>query len=224
MLKQAGQGVGGAGLAIQGTLLIEMAGVPHSCCRWIAGIGVAVGLFAVVAISQAGRFLEAPGSAPSQADVVVVLGGESGDRAVTAARLFKESFAAHLLVTGPETAPREVRPAYMHWRTQVLAERGVPVERIIFDADSTNSWEEAVNTRRIMEANGWRRALVVSDPFHMRRLSWTWARAFKGSGLSYSLVATSPRYWNPDGWWHDEKIAPYVIMEYIKLAYYLVKY
>jgi len=127
VLKQAGQGVGGAGLAIQGTLLIEMAGVPHSCCRWIAGIGVAVGLFAVVAISQAGRFLEAPGSAPSQADVVVVLGGESGDRAVTAARLFKESFAAHLLVTGPETAPREVRPAYMHWRTQVLAERGVPV-------------------------------------------------------------------------------------------------
>ena len=106
----------------------------------------------------------------------------------------------------------------------MLAEHGVPLERIIGDPDSTSSWEEAVNTRRIMEANGWRRALVVSDPYHLRRLSWTWARAFRDSGLGYSLVATSPQRWDPDGWWHDEKSAPFVIMEYIKLAYYLVKY
>lgn len=65
---------------------------------------------------------------------------------------------------------------------------------------------------------------MVSDPYHMRRLSWTWARAFEGSGLEFSLVSTAPKYWNPDGWWHDEKIAPFVIMEYIKLAYYRVKY
>ena len=112
----------------------------------------------------------------------------------------------------------------MHWRAQVLPERGVPLERIIGDADSTNSWEEAVNTRRTMEANGWRRALVVSDPYHLRRLSWTWGRVFKDSGLSYSLVSTSPRYWDSDGWWRDEKAAQVMIMEYIKLAYYLVKY
>ena len=75
-----------------------------------------------------------------------------------------------------------------------------------------------------MEANGWRRVLVVSDPYHMRRLSWVWGRVFRDSGLSYSLVASSPQWWNPDGWWHDEKSAPLVIVEYIKLAYYLVKY
>ena len=65
---------------------------------------------------------------------------------------------------------------------------------------------------------------VRFNPYHLRRLSWTWARVFRDSGLSYSLVATSPQWWDPDGWWHDEKSAPYVIMEYIKLAYYLVKY
>ena len=187
-------------------------------------MGIAFAILSEAAISKAGRFLEAPGSAPSRADVVVVLGGESGDRALTAARLFRESLAQRLVVTALDMSPPEVWPAYLHWRAQVLADFGVPLERIIGDPDSTNSWEEAVNTRRIMEANGWRRALVVSDPYHMRRLSWTWARAFKDSGLSYSLVATSPKYWNPDGWWRDEKIAPYVIMEYIKLAYYLVKY
>ncbi len=201
-----------------------MVSTRHSYLRCIAGIGIALALLAAVAISQAGRFLEAPGSAPSRADIVVVLGGESGDRALTAARLFRESFAARLVVTGLETSPPEVRPAYLNWRAQVLADFGVPPERIIYDTDSTNSWEEAVNTRRTMEENGWRRVMVVSDPYHLRRLSWTWARVFRDSGLSYSLVATSPQWWAPDGWWHDEKSGQAVIMEYIKLAYYLVKY
>ncbi len=201
-----------------------MASARHSFWRWIGGIGIAFALLFAVAISQAGRFLEAPGSAPSPADIVVVLGGESGDRALAAARLFRQSFAARLVVTGMETSPPEVRPAYLNWRAQVLADFGVPLERIIYDAKSTNSWEEAVNTRRTMEANGWRRVLVVSDPYHLRRLSWTWARVFRGSGLSYSLVATTPSWWTPDGWWHDENSAQAVIMEYIKLAYYLLKY
>lgn len=69
-----------------------------------------------------------------------------------------------------------------------------------------------------------RRVLVVSDPYHMRRLSWAWGRVFRDSGLSYSLVASSPQWWDADGWWHDEKSALVVINEYIKLAYYLVKY
>lgn len=201
-----------------------MVGARHRCWRWIAGIGIAFALLTAVAISQAGRYLEAPASAPSKADVLVALGGESGDRALTAAKLFRDGFAPLMLVTGLDASPPGVRPAYLHWRAQVLAEQGVPLERIIYDADSTNSWEEAVNTRRTMEANGWRRVLVVSDAYHMRRLSWVWERVFWDSKLSYSLVASSPRWWDPNGWWHDDRSAQAVIMEYIKLAYYLMKY
>jgi uncharacterized SAM-binding protein YcdF (DUF218 family) len=196
----------------------------HSCWRWIAGIGIAFALLSAVAISQAGRFLEAPASAPSPADLLLALGGETGDRVLTAASLFRAGFVPRMLVTGIDTSPPEVRPAYLHWRAQVLAEQGVPLERIIYDADSTNSWEEAVNTRRTMEANGWRRVLVVSDPYHMRRLSWAWGRVFRDSGLNYTLVATSPKWWDADGWWRDDKSALVVFNEYIKLAYYLVKY
>lgn len=173
-------------------LFRKMVGTRHSCCRWIAGIAIAFALVSAVVISQAGRFLQAQASAPSQADVLVALGGESGDRALTAASLFRDGFAPRMLLTGFALSPTEVRPAYRHWRAQVLAEQGVPIESIIYDPDSTNSWEEAVNTRRTMEANGWRRVLVVSDPYHMRRLSWAWGRAFRDSGLSYSLVASSP--------------------------------
>lgn len=192
--------------------------------RWVAAAAVTIVALSVWAVLHAARFLKGPASPPVKADLIVVLGGDAGDRALTATRLYAAGFAPRVLITGLEASPPEVRRAYLHWRTQVMAEAGVPLERFEYDAESGNSWEEAVNTRRLMEVRGWRRVLVVSDPYHMRRLSWTWRRVFEGSGLEYSLVASSPAFWKPDVWWRDEKSGQAVIVEYIKLAYYLVKY
>lgn len=176
------------------------------------------------AVSQAARFLEFPASPPARADLIVALGGDHGDRGLTAARLYAAGMAPRVLLTGLEASPPEVRRTYLNWRAQVLADAGVPLERFEYDGVSENSWDEAVNTRNLMNKRGWRRALVVSDPYHMRRLSWTWQRAFEGSGPEFSLVATSPAYWKPDTWWRDERSGAAVIVEYIKIAYYLVKY
>lgn len=192
--------------------------------RWVAAAALATVALSVWAVLQAAQFLEGPASPPARADLIVVLGGESGDRALAAARLYAAGMAPRVLLTGLEASPPEARRAYLHWRAQVLAEAGVPLDRFEYDPDSNNSWEEALNTRRLMEARGWRRALVVSDPYHMRRLSWTWRRAFEGSGLEYSLVASTPAFWKPEEWWRDERSGAQVIMEFIKLGYYVVKY
>ena len=190
---------------------------------WLVATALVTGLLAA-AVFHAGRFLAAPASAPTKADVLVVLGGDGGDRVLTAVLDYARGFGTYVLVTGLEGGPPQVRPAYLHWRIQFLLDAGVPRDRILFDVESSNSWEEAVNTRRLMEAKGWRRVLVISDPTHMRRLSWAWNKAFAGSGLEYSLVATTPASWKADEWWRDERNGAAVIMEYIKLAYYLVKY
>ncbi len=56
----------------------------------------------------------------------------------------------------------------------------------------------------MMEARGWRRVLVVSDPYHMRRLSWTWRRVFEGSGLestnSWEEAVNTRRIMEANGW------------------------
>jgi len=154
----------------------------------------------------------------------VVLVGDVGDRTLAAARLYAAGVAPRVLITGLDASPAQARMTYLDWRAQMLVECGIPTDRIIHDVESANSWQEAVNTRRSMEVQGWRRALVVSDPYHMRRLSWAWGRVFEGSGLTYSLVASSPAFWKPDAWWRDERSAQSAITEYIKLVYYLFKY
>ena len=66
--------------------------------------------------------------------------------------------------------------------------------------------------------------MVVSDPPHMRRLQWVWSRVFKGSGIEVLLVAGTPVWWDAGRWWANEPSAKFVVNEYIKIAYYLVKY
>ncbi len=169
-----------------------------------SGAAAAIAALSVWAVLHAARFLEVPASPPAPADLLAALGGDHGDRGLAAARLYAAGMAPRVLVTGLEASPPEVRRAYLHWRAQVLAAAGVPLERFEYDAASGNSWEEAVNTRRLMEARGWRRVLVVSDPYHMRRLSWTWRRVFEGGGLestnSWEEAVNTRRIMKANGW------------------------
>ncbi|MEX2164523.1 MAG: YdcF family protein [Sulfuricaulis sp.] len=185
-------------------------------------IGVVVFLALIIGLgSQAGRFLEGASQSPERADVLVVLGGDSGDRTLKAIQLYKTGLAPRVLLTGVEDSPFEARKAYLTWRAQMLVDAGVPPDAVLLDIRSANTMEEAVNTRQLLVERGWRKALVVSDPPHMRRIDWAWRKAFAQSGLEYRIVASQPRWWTPDSWWTHERSAQAVITEYIKLCYYL---
>ena len=65
---------------------------------------------------------------------------------------------------------------------------------------------------------------MVSDPPHMRRLSWVWGRVFAESGRHFTLVASDMEEWDAEHWWRISSNAQFVFAEYIKLAYYLFQY
>lgn len=188
--------------------------------RWAAFAALALLVLCAAWVWQAGRWLERPASEPVAADLLVPLGGDSGDRGLSTAELYRHGRAPRILLTAMEDSPPRARVVFLNWRAQLLVDEGVPREALLFEMESSNSWEEAQNTLALMRKNGWRRVLVVSDPYHMRRLDWAWGKVFSGSGLEYRLVATAPSWWKPDRWWLDEKSAAAVIMEHIKLVYY----
>jgi uncharacterized SAM-binding protein YcdF (DUF218 family) len=182
---------------------------------------VGAGLLAY-GMSKAGYWLEAPARAPEKANAIVVLGGDEGDRALRALGLYRAGFAPIIALTGLEkgyAAP----PARLTWRADYLVANGVPRSALRFEIQSRNSYEEATNILEVMRKQRWQSVIVVSDPPHMRRLSWTWERIFKGTGLHYILVASETDWWSPGDWWRDERSGAFVIMEYIKLAYYMAK-
>lgn len=183
-----------------------------------------LGVFLIVlAFLNAGHFLAAPAQAPARGDLIFALGGDNGGRADRVLELYRKGLAPKVLL-GAEGAHSSTRATYLSWRARYLVENGVPEQALLFDRVSVNTWDEAVNVLQLMRSSNIDRVLVVSDPPHMRRLSWVWGRVFKGSGKEYVLVASDMEVWDVERWWRNSQNAQFVFGEYIKLAYYLVQY
>lgn len=175
-------------------------------------------------IFNAGSILTVPLSAAKPADLIVILGGETGSRSIRGLELYREGLSPIILLSGIEYGELQTQQAYLDWRAQFLMSAGVPKSRILFDIGAQNSWEEAENTLLLMKQKGWRRVIVVSDPPHLRRLDWVWSKIFKDSGMEYSLSASHPSWWDERKWWRSEIGMKFVTMEYLKIGYYVVKY
>jgi len=170
-------------------------------------------LAGAAAYTEAGRFVSSPVDAPEQADLIAALGGESANRPKKAAELHAEGFAPRIFLTGPKDQ-----------RHDLLLREGVPAAAILLDGKSRHSWDEAINTYDLMRQNGWKRVLVVSDPEHIRRLSWTWEHVFGGSGMSFRLIPAAMPNWDATHWWRDPGSAAYVKLELEKLLYYFFRH
>lgn len=178
----------------------------------------------ILGFSHAGEYLSSPAASPQRADVILALGGDNGDRIALAVKLYKQGLAPRIMLTGMEGSYKETRPDYLNWRVQFLLDEKVPGSAVILDRGAGNTWEEAVNTLVLLKQHGWKRVMVVSDPPHMRRLHWVWSKVFTGSDKEFVLVDSSPEWWNSARWWENDQSGPFVVMEYIKLAYYITRY
>ncbi len=181
---------------------------------WLLPIVLILLLLAgAVVYTEAGRFVSSPVDTPEPADLIAALGGESANRPAKAAELYAAGLAPRVFLTGPKDQ-----------RHDLLLREGVPAPAILLDGKSAHSWDEAINTYDLMRQNGWKRVLVVSDPEHIRRLSWTWEHVFGGSGLSFRLIAAAMPNWDAAHWWRDPGSAAYVKLELEKLLYYFVRH
>ena len=119
------------------------------------------------------------------ADVIVVLGGgmktmspprleyevsEAGDRMLYAARLYHAGAAPYILVsggqskwTGPETGPEA------EGMLDILQLVGVPENAIILEDKSSNTYENAVETVKILQDLKYNNIILVTSALHMPR-------------------------------------------------------
>lgn len=149
------------------------------------------------------------------ADVIIVLGGGDGDRYDYGSYLYHHGFSDHLIATG---APVGTQTAAIN-----LVQRGVPREAITLANGTQNTRGDALRSRELMQEHGWHTALLVTDPYHIRRSLWTFQTAFAGSSLEVWPAPVVGGWFHADRWWQSENGFIAVNDEYLKLAYYLAR-
>jgi uncharacterized SAM-binding protein YcdF (DUF218 family) len=95
-----------------------------------------------------------------QADVIVLLGGGSGERPTRAAELYRSNAAPKILVSGAgDTDGNRL----------LLLNRGVPARAISLESNSRTTRENALLSIPLLRAAGARRVIVVTTWYHSRR-------------------------------------------------------
>ena len=161
----------------------------------------------------------------SPSDVIIVLGGGT-ERMREGVNLYHQGYAPRLLVTG---GGAQLMLAHVHldWdRIMRHAARinNIPAEAVFVDVESTSTYEDAVNSKKILQEHGWSSAIVVTSIYHTRRVRMVFEKIYAESGIRLQYHPAPSDLLHPEGWWTREEDMVSVFSEYIKLVMYWVKY
>lgn len=117
-------------------------------------------------------------------DAIVVLGGatrpqryprpwidlqEEGDRILHGIRLYQQGKAPLLILSGGRIDWKANQASESADLAEIAEAMGVPASAIVQDPTSLNTYENAVNVKKILQERGIRRVLLVTSAMHMPR-------------------------------------------------------
>lgn len=165
-------------------------------------IGLLVGLFILLGLSVAAVFgasvYLAPQDSTSPVDaIVVVSGGQTQTRAKHGIELYKKDLAPKLIFSG---AALDDGPSNAKEMAALARRSGIPEEAIEIDEDSKTTYQNAVNTKRLLEENDAKSIILVTSPYHQRRAYLTFQKVL-GDGYSIENSSSYDNAWSKSAWW-----------------------
>jgi uncharacterized SAM-binding protein YcdF (DUF218 family) len=122
---------------------------------------------------------------PADIDAIVVLSGyirplnsagtqyEPGEdtlyRCLRAAEVYRQGKPCPMLLSGGKVDPDTPGPTLAEGMRDVLVQMGIPARDLILEARSRTTYENAVESSRILQERHLTRVLLVTDGAHMRR-------------------------------------------------------
>lgn len=159
---------------------------------------------------------------PVKADVIAVFAGgvgESGragqgyeERVQHAVELYKKGYAEHLLLFSGYT--------YIFKESTVMRalaiELGVPQEAISSEDKAKNTYENILALQKISDRHKWKSILLISSPYHMRRVSLAVNKNIHGLKIRYTPIVNSFFYARPSKNDHVQILKKQITLQQIK--------
>lgn len=184
----------------------------------------------VMVFVRAGVFL-AREDPLQKSDAIMVLAGSQVERPLEAADLYLEGWAPVIVLTyglqEPALAVIEQRGGRLtRGEDQVrdaLVSTGIPATAFIMPARvHDNTADEARSVAALARERGWRRVIVVSSKYHLRRAGYAFRRELDATGVEVIMHGSRYDEANPPRWWSARSDIRWMLSEVPKYAAYLL--
>ena len=166
-----------------------------------------------------------------QADAILVLSGSAMSRPLEGVDLYLAGYAPRIVLTRdqpaggvPALAARGILFMTPVTRTHgVLLQLGIPDEAIVIPERVHGSTAaEAITLRELAAHEGWRRVIIVSSRYHLRRAGFAFRRELRGTDIQILMRSTRYEAFDPDQWWRRRNDIQEVVRELPKVVAYLL--
>ena len=165
-----------------------------------------------------------PSCLPSEVALLVLGGGNPGDRAKRAAKLYKDGIAGYLVLTGgigPYSLDRNKPEAAIDH--EILNQHGIENKAIRVESQSRTTEENVKNSLAIIDELGVGHVIIVTSPWHVKRATMLFKRIAQARGMDsvkchWSSASVSDGQDEPGKWYRNRKVCGAVLKEAIRIS------
>jgi len=159
---------------------------------------------------------------PKRADLIIVPGSSQKQLPKKAVNLYKNGLAPKILFTGGFN--QKIGKNESDFGKEIALKEKVPLKDILAENKSSNTKENAEEAKKIIKKYkiSCKRIILVSKPYHSRRLKMTFAKVFPRSEIIIIPVMDERRI-TPGNWWKDKEKTARVMEEIKKIGEYYLK-
>jgi len=157
---------------------------------------------------------------PAQADLIVVLGGGGVSRLRKGLDLYEQGYANHIVLVDDKLS------AWVHIVTSLCKECHLDGKNVVVITGSTSTFTDARLVYKYAVAHAIHSILVVTDPYHTRRVSLVFHGVFNGYKADIRVISSGVygELLSPDqDWWHHKRTYETVLLELLKSLYVIAR-
>ncbi len=163
---------------------------------------------------------------PLKSDAIVLfLGDENKTRKMEAEKLLREGYARYL-ITPARGEIQQIMPDGKKRRVSPDLKLGNLLFKLRKKGFYKKYYEdthiEALEAKRIMDESGFRSAILVSSPYHMRRIRMIADTVFKGGKYNLNCIPTIFEKPFDAGDWRVRSRRGIMVSEYVKIGWFLL--
>jgi uncharacterized SAM-binding protein YcdF (DUF218 family) len=161
-------------------------------------------------------------------DAIYVLSGNPIDRGHEGALLLQQEYAPEVICTGADYSgvmlAYGIKVLHCELTRRAMLQQGADSTRIRMIDKGTSTMEEYEAIKKDIQSHGYKKVMILTSLFHTRRTRQVFKGRLEDAGIHTVMRGADDSGFDEAHWWKHEDGLLFLNSEYIKMAYYWVKY